>query len=119
MSNLPIHVTTHHLRLSDGLSEFVRKKITPVKRFADDALGADIILRRHNGARRRFSASARLALPGRDVYSRAIHGDLYAAIGQLFMKLARRLRKRKTRRHRALRFREIERDRRKTSLVFS
>lgn len=27
MTNLPIHLTTHHLRLSDALSDFVSKKI--------------------------------------------------------------------------------------------
>lgn len=98
MSNLPIHLTTHHLRLSDPLSDFVRKKIVPIKRFANDALSAEIVLRRHNGAKQRFSASARLALPGRDVHGRAIAGDLYVAVGHLVTKLARRLRKRKTRR---------------------
>jgi ribosomal subunit interface protein len=118
MSNLPIHVTTHHLRLSDALSEFVREKITPVQRFANDALAADIVLRRHNGARRCFSASARLALPGRDVHSRAVHVDLYAAIRQLFIKLARHLRKRKTRRGRAVRFREIARNHPKMGFLF-
>lgn len=103
-TELPLHLVTHHLRLSDALTEYVRKKLTPVKRFAKDALAADVVLRRQNGPRRRFSASARLALPGRDLHSRVGHGDLYAAIGQLVIKLARRLRKRKTRRARAMRF---------------
>lgn len=98
MNNLPIHLTTHHLQLSDPLTDFVLKKVAPIKRFAKDALCAEIVLRRHNGAQRRFSASARLALPGRDVHGRAIHGDLYVAVGQLVTRLARRLRKRKTRR---------------------
>ncbi len=105
MDELPIHVVTHHLHLSDALTQFARKKLTPVKRFAKDALAADVVLRRHNGAARRFSASARLALPGRDVHGRVVHRDLYAAIGELFIKLARRLRKRKTRRDRGMRLR--------------
>jgi ribosomal subunit interface protein len=63
-----------------------------------------VVLRGHNGSRRRFSASARLALPGRDLHSRVVDADLYAAIGRLVIKLARRLRKRKTRRARAMRF---------------
>ena len=98
MTNLPIHITTHHLTLTDALREFAHEKIAPVIRFATDALGAEIVLRRHNGAVPRFSASARLALPGRDVHGRAVHHDLYVAIGKLFTKLARRCRKRKTRR---------------------
>jgi len=97
MTNLPIHITTHHLSLSDSLRRFARKKILPVTRFAHDALAAEIILRRHNGARIRFSASARLALPGWDVHGRAEDSNLYVAIGKLVAKLNRLLRKRKTR----------------------
>ena len=97
MPALPIHITTHHLSLSDSLRSFARKKVAPVTRFANDALGAEIVLRRHNGAARRFSASARIALPGRDIHGRAVHSDLYVAIGNLVTKLARLARKRKTR----------------------
>jgi len=100
MINLPIHITAHHLSLSDALRWFVHKKVAPVTRFANDALAAEIVLRRHGGSdvTRRFSASARLALPGRDIHSRALHADLYTAIRRLVAKLARRSRKRKTRR---------------------
>ena len=97
MTELPIHITTHHLTLSDALSQFARAKIAPVIRFANDALGAEVVLRRHNGTVPRFSASARLVLPGKDIHGRAVHHDIYAAIGELFEKLARRCRKRKTR----------------------
>ena len=97
MTNLPIHITTHHLSLSDSLRGFARKKIAPLTRFANDALAAEIVLRRHNGAAKRFSASARLALPGRDVHGRGIDANLYVAIGKLVAALGRRLRKRKTR----------------------
>ena len=97
MTNLPIHITAHHLRLSDPLRRFTRKKITPVARFANDALAAEIVLRRHGGAATRFSASARLALPGRDVHGRGVDPNLYVAIGKLVSKLSRLLRKRKTR----------------------
>ena len=97
MTNLPIHITTHHLSLSDALRHFARKKIASVVRFANDALAAEIVLRRHGGAATRFSASARLALPGRDVHGRAVDPNLYVAIAKLVTKLGRLLRKRKTR----------------------
>lgn len=97
MNKLPIHVTTHHLQLSDALRRFLREKLTPVRRFANDALAAEIVLRRHNGSKIRFSASGRISLPGRDVHGRAVDVDLYVAIGQLVTKFGRRLRKRKTR----------------------
>ena len=97
MTNLPIHITTHHLSASDALRRFAREKISSVSRFANDALAADVVLRRHGGAKERFSASARLALPGRDIHGRAVASNLYAAIGKLVAKLARLSRKRKTR----------------------
>ncbi len=102
MTDLPVHLTAHHLRLSDALRQFVRKKITPVKRFANDAISAEVVLRRHGGAKTRFSASARLALPGRDVHGSAVEANLYAAVGGLVTRLGRLLRKRKTRLGRAL-----------------
>ena len=97
MTNLPIHITTHHLSASDGLRQFAREKISSVCRFANDALAADVVLRRHGGAKERFSASARLALPGRDIYGRAVARNLHTAIGKLVATLARLARKRKTR----------------------
>ena len=97
MNNLPIHITAHHLHLSDSLCRLARKKIAAVTRFANDALAADVVIRRHAGAKERFSASARLALPGRDVHARAVASGLYAAIGKLVCTLARLSRKRKTR----------------------
>ena len=94
MTDLPIHISTHHLQLSDALRDFVRKKIAPVNRFASDALAAEIVLRRHGGAKRRFSASARVA------WSRRLrsHRSRRPVCRNLPMRrLARLLRKRKTR----------------------
>ena len=97
MTDLPIHITTHHLSLTDPLSRFVSKKVAGLTRVTNDALSAEIILRRHNGAATRFSASARVALPGPDIHGRAVDTNLYVAIGKLVTKLARLSRKRKTR----------------------
>ena len=97
MTDLPIHITTHHLHLSDPLRLIVRGKLAPVARFANDAIAAEIVLRRRGGAKTRFSASARVALPGQDIHGHAVHVNLYTAIGKLAEKLGRLLRKRKTR----------------------
>jgi ribosomal subunit interface protein len=99
MTNLPIHITPHHLSLTSALREFVLKKIATLPRFAKDAIGADIVLRRHHGtsAGKLFSASARVAMPGRDIHGSAAHADLYSAVVKLVGRLARRSRKRKTR----------------------
>ena len=99
---LPIHITPHHLSLTPALSQFVLDKIEKLPRFAGDAVAADIVLRRHHGTGegKSFSASARLALPGRDVHATATHADLYTAITSLTKKLARRSVRRKVRRGR-------------------
>ncbi|MHA3775484.1 ribosome hibernation-promoting factor, HPF/YfiA family [Verrucomicrobiota bacterium sgz303538] len=94
----PVHITAHNLSLSPPLSEFVRKKIGTVARFANDVLALEIVLRRNpNLGSERFSASARLTLPGRDIHSSASNPDLYVAVGIVAARLSRRLRKRKTR----------------------
>ena len=46
---------------------------------------------------KRFTVSVRLAVPGQDVQASQTGADLYAAIDRVQSKLARRLRKRKTR----------------------
>lgn len=98
-STLPIHITPHHLHLSPALCDFVHRKFAKIPRFASDVLATDIVLRRHHGIAEgeRFSASARLALPGRDIHATATHGDLYTAVVKLVARLTRRSRKRKTR----------------------
>ena len=99
ITKLPIHITPHHLRLSPALADFVHSKFAKVPRFATDVLATDIVLRRHHGTSdgKRFSASGRLALAGRDIHASATHADLYSAIVKLVSILARRSRKRKTR----------------------
>jgi putative sigma-54 modulation protein len=99
MTALPIHITPHHLRLSPALRTFVHNKLASVPRYARGVVAADIVLRRHHGTAhgKQFSASARLALPGRDIHGSATHADLYSAVVKLAGTLQRRSRKRKTR----------------------
>jgi putative sigma-54 modulation protein len=96
---IAIHITPHHLSLTPALSHFVSEKIAKLPRIAGDALAADVVLRRHHGTDggKLFSASARLALPGRDLHATGTNPNLYSAIIELARKLSRRTRKRKTR----------------------
>ena len=96
---MPIRIITHHLELSPALYDFAQAKLSKAPRIANDALGAVVVLRRHHGTSegRRFSASARLALAGRDLHAKASHSNLYSAILKLVALLVRRSRKRKTR----------------------
>src|SRR6187431_1795934 len=90
MTTLPIHITPHHLSLSPALRDFVGLKLAKVPQFASDVLAADVVLRRHHGTAhgKQFSASARLALPGRDIHGSATHADLYTAVVKLVATLA-------------------------------
>jgi putative sigma-54 modulation protein len=97
MTNLPIHITPHHLHISSSLRDFISGKIATVARVAGDILSADVVLRRRSGNVMGFSASARLALPGHDIHGQATSADPYTAIGKLVARLARLARKRKTR----------------------
>lgn len=97
--SLPIYIMPHHLELSPALIARVREKLGPLVRIGGDAVRADVTLRlRHGrGPGRMFTASARLTLPGGDIHASATRANLYKAITALEVRLARRLRKRKTR----------------------
>ncbi|WP_265593789.1 ribosome-associated translation inhibitor RaiA [Verrucomicrobium sp. BvORR034] len=102
-TSIPVHIMPHHLTLTPSLNACVRGSVEKLSHYANDALAAHIVLRRHHGTAegKRFSASLRLALPGRDLHATATHADMYAAIGLMTRKLARRSRRRKTQRVRA------------------
>jgi len=98
ITHIPIHITAHHVHLSEFIHTFLQEKIGALARLSKDVLAIDVVLRRTTDpGNERFAASVRLALPGRDVHSRAVAQDLYVAIGLVATKLARHLRKRKTR----------------------
>ena len=97
MSKLPIHITAHHLVIDDALHDFVLRKIGGLKRFTNDALGAEVVLRRDAEQPIRFCAVVRVSLPGRDLNARADSTNIYNAIQHVVLKLVRLARKRKTR----------------------
>ncbi len=97
MKDITIHITPHGIQLRPSVRNFVERKISGLSRVAGDMVGAEIVLRGKRGAASLFSASARVALPGRDLQGNATHASLYGAIDQLVSRLARLARKRKTR----------------------
>jgi ribosomal subunit interface protein len=97
MKTVPLHITPHHLKVSDALREFVRIKISALARFAGDILSAEVVLRGPSGASHHYSVSGRLALPGRDIQGGASHPSIHGAVNLLVARLARLSRKRKTR----------------------
>jgi putative sigma-54 modulation protein len=94
-----IHITLHHLTLTPALRDFTTRKIAGLGEMVPDIVAARVVLRLDPKAspERRFSARVRLAVRGMDIFASDNNGDLYAAIDNLVDKLARGLRKRKTR----------------------
>lgn len=93
--HIPVQITPYHLRISPAICEFTTAMIGSLTRISADAISADVVIRSNHGIT--FTASARVALPGRDIHAMATEANLYAAIMELESRLARRLGKRKPR----------------------
>ena len=96
---MKIHLVSHHLQLTEPIQACVETKIAALAEISAHVQSADVILSQDKGINptRRFTISARLAMPGKDIQASNTGADLYAVIDGLQSKLARRLRKRKTR----------------------
>lgn len=96
---LPVNLTAHHRRRSLTSREFADCNLAKSPRFSEEALRMDLVIRRHGSDAEdgRFSASARLPLPGRDIHATAVHADLSIAIVKLIETLVRRSHRRKMR----------------------
>src|SRR4051812_21261256 len=89
------NLASRHLRKGIRPREFAGGTPAKSRRFPDDALRMDVVVRRHGGAAEdgRFSVSGRLPLPGCDIHATAVHADLSTAIAMLTERLVRRSRR--------------------------
>ncbi len=96
---MKIHLIPRQFQLTNAIENFTAEKLAALEEIACDVQSADVVLAHDVGVNRarRFTASVRLALPGKDVHASDTGPDLYVAIGSVQRKLARRLRKRKAR----------------------
>ena len=94
-----IHVIPRRLHLSDPICDFTAEKIGHLESINHAILGAAVVLSRETNGRpeSRYCARVKLNLPGRSVHATEAAGDLYSALDIVQRKLARQLRKRKTR----------------------
>jgi putative sigma-54 modulation protein len=94
-----IHVIPRRLHLTDPLCEFAAEKLGHLESINDSIVEADVVLSREANSRpdARYKARVRLAVPGRSVHATESAGDLFSALDLVQSKLARQLRKRKTR----------------------
>ena len=94
-----IHIIPLRFQLTDPIRSFASEKLAHLDAITDSISSAQVTLSRDNAAEpsRRFTAKVRLAVPGKDVHASESSEDLYSALDQVQSKLARQLRKRKTR----------------------
>ena len=96
---MQIHLSPRHLRLTAAIHQHAAAKISHLEELAGDIVAAHIVLIHDKNAdpADRHTVKVHLAIPGPDIHAEESHADLYAALDLVMDKLARQLRKRKTR----------------------
>lgn len=95
---MQIHLSPRHLVLTGAIHAFVASKVEHLETITDEIIGAHIVLVHDETKVKKFLVKAHLAIPGPDIHAQDSETDLYAAIDKVVDKLARQLRKRKTKR---------------------
>lgn len=96
---MQIQLTSGNVRSTAALRGFVAEKLDRLTEMVGGILSAHVVFNRAEtaAAGSQFCVKVRLAVRGKDVFASDRDGDIYAAIDKVSAKLARRLRKRKTR----------------------
>jgi putative sigma-54 modulation protein len=96
---MQIHLSPRNVPLSAAIHAYVAEKIMRLEDIASQILAAHVVLVHDEGvaAGGTFCVKVHLAIAGPDIHASDVDGDLYAAIDKVSDKLARQLRKRKTR----------------------
>jgi putative sigma-54 modulation protein len=94
---MQIHLTPQHITLTGALHSYVADKLSHLENITDRILGAHVVLLHDETKTKKHVVKVHLAVPGPDIHAESSEDDLYAAIDKVTDKLARQLRKRKTR----------------------
>ena len=92
VNNMQIEITGHHVEVTDLLDNYIKEKVTRLKRHFDQVLNIHIILevQKHD-----HKAEASLNVSGNNIFAEATGHDMYAAIDFLADKLDRQILKHK------------------------
>ncbi len=95
-----IHLTPRHLKLTASIESRAVQDLTSLTHIEERIISAHAVLACDPTAdpAKRFTVIAHLAVAGPDLHAEDTASDLYAALDGVKSKLARQLRKRKTRR---------------------
>jgi putative sigma-54 modulation protein len=95
---MQIHLSPRHLRLTAAIHSHCAVKIAHLEDLAGEIVAAHIVLIHDEAAKPadRHTVKVHLAVPGPDIHAEESAEELYAALDLVVDKLARQLRKRKT-----------------------
>ncbi len=89
---MQIHVTGHHLEVTDSLQEYINSKFEKLDRFFHKVNRINVIL---NVEKVQQIAEATILVNNGEIHAKAEENDMYAAIDSLTDKLVRQLNKHK------------------------
>ena len=91
---MQVNVSGHHIDVTPPLRQYVSEKLERIQRHSDHLVKANCIL---TVEKLQHKAEAMISMRGIQIYADAIEPDMYAAIDETIDKIARRMRKHKTR----------------------
>ena len=96
---MQIHLSPRHVRLTAAIHQHTAAKVSHLEELTGDIVAAHVVLIHDKNAdpADRHTVKVHLAIPGPDIHAQESHADLYGALDLVMDKLARQLRKRKTR----------------------
>lgn len=96
---MEIHLSARHLKLTGSIRAHLTEKLSHLETITDDIIGAHavILYDENKSPTKQFLLKVHLGVPGPDIHIEQYGPDLHAAIDKIEDKLARQLRKRKTR----------------------
>ena len=97
---MQLHLSPRHVRLTAAIHRHVAEKIEHLEEHTNEIVAAHVVLLHDATAKPAdaFTVKVHLAIPGPDIHAEESAAELYAALDVVVDKLARQLRKRKTRR---------------------
>ena len=96
---MQIHLSPRNVRLTASIHAHAAAKIEHLEELCSDIVAAHIVLVHDDAAKpaARYGVKVHLAIAGPDIHAEEHAADLYIALDKVTDKLARQLRKRKTR----------------------
>ncbi|MDR1192043.1 MAG: ribosome-associated translation inhibitor RaiA [Verrucomicrobiales bacterium] len=95
---MQIHISSRHLKLTGAIQAYVAQKVSHLEHLTEDIIGAHVVLMHdeNRAPAKAFCVKIHLGVPGPDIHIEEHNADMYAAVDLAVEKLARQLRKRKT-----------------------